>query len=145
MSDLPAHLVAVGAWFEQGYRPVLDFAGWRVAMLRYAPMVSPSNLTQVERHRQTHEVFILTAGCADLIICDGEGAPQAPIVVAMQHNVAYNILPAVWHHVVLSPDAHIILVERSDTGRVNSDYHPLEPAMVSLLQAQFQPELRAPG
>ncbi len=138
-STVPAHLVEVSAFFGEGYRPVLDFSGWRVAMLRHGPGLTAASLSRVERHRETNEVFILTAGCADLIIGDGDAIPTAPVVVSMQPNVAYNIRQAVWHHVVMSPDAHIILVERSDTSRANSDYHPLTPADVARLQAQLQP------
>ena len=71
----------------------------------------------MERHSNTNEVFILTAGQADLIILDGDDAPLAPgHVIPMQQSVAYNVGQSVWHHVLMSPDAHIVLFERSETG-----------------------------
>jgi ureidoglycolate hydrolase len=138
MISLPEHLVVVGESFEQRYKPVLDFHGWRVAMLRYFDHTDPKRFHRVERHRETNEVFILTAGQADLIIMDGDTTPTEPLLVfPMQLNVAYNIQQAVWHHVVMSPDAHIILFERTDTTLENSDYAELDASLIERIKASF--------
>jgi ureidoglycolate hydrolase len=131
----PPGLVEVGASFAQAYAPVLDFAGWRVAMLRYFAVVSPAALHRVERHRNTYEVFVLTAGSADLIVADGDERPGTPHVIPMTQSVAYNVLPSVWHHVVMSEDAHIVLFERSDTGPDNTDYADLPPDVLAQVRA----------
>jgi len=117
--------------------PELDFHGWRVAMLRHFDQLAPENFQQVERHLETNEVFILTAGQADLIVCDGDAKPTAPYVFPMVLNVAYNIQQAVWHNVVMSVDAHIILFERTDTTVENSDYARLDEDMCRDIRNQF--------
>ena len=137
MADLPARLVEVGAFFGQGYQPVLDFHGWRVARLRSAQIANAEAFHRVERHRETNEVFILTAGEADLIVCDGDARPGEAFVTAMELNVAYNIGRSVWHNVVMSPDAHIVLFERTDTTVDNSDYADLPPEQVGTITARF--------
>src|SRR3954466_15791858 len=104
MIDIPTRLVEIGESFAQRYQPVLDFEGWRVAMLRRPDGMTPEAFHRVERHRETNEVFILTAGEADLIVCDGDATPGQAHVFAMRLNVAYNIRQAVWHEVVMSPD-----------------------------------------
>jgi ureidoglycolate hydrolase len=121
--EIPAHLVEKGESFLPKYEPVLDFEGWRVAMLRYFDPTEPTNFQKVERHNQTNEVFILTDGEADLIICENGPIPGEAYVVPMKKNVAYNIGQSVWHHVVMSKDAHIILFEKSSVSRDNSDYY----------------------
>lgn len=123
--DIPEALVEVGQYFDKGYKPVLDFEGWRVAMLRFADGLDAKHLHQVERHRNTNEVFILTAGEADLILCDAGDTPQNAYVLPMKCNVAYNIPAYGWHHVSMSQDAHIILFERTETSRETSDYASL--------------------
>jgi hypothetical protein len=133
----PVQLVEVGEYFGAGYAPVLDFHGWRVAMLRYGDHTSPERFHRIERHRETNEVFILTAGAADLIIFDGDEQPTEPQVIPMRLNVAYNVEQAVWHHAVLSDDAHIVLFERSDTSQANSDYVELSKDQVAELRSQF--------
>ncbi len=135
---VPTKLVEVGEWFDEGYKPVLDFHGWRVAVLRYCDGVMPVNLHQVERHRETNEVFILTAGKADLIIFDGDAKPTRAYVFPMVQNVAYNIQQAVWHHVLMTPDAHIILFERTNTARENSDYAELSADVIKEIKSQSQ-------
>jgi len=137
MSNVPEHLLEIGASFEQTYTPVLDFHGWRVAMLRHFDKLAPENFQEVERHRETNEVFILTAGQADLIICDDEAGPTDPYVFPMELNVAYNIQQAVWHNVVMSPDAHIILFERTNTAVENSDYAQLDRDTIAGIKALF--------
>ena len=137
MSTVPENLVEIGASFEQTYKPVLDFHGWKVAMLRHFTVVAPEHFYRVERHWNTNEVFILTAGKADLIILEGVEAPTRPYVLPMQLNVAYNIQQSVWHHVVMSPDAHIILIERSATSVETTDYAELPPDVAAQIKAQF--------
>jgi ureidoglycolate hydrolase len=138
MSGIPARLMEVGKSFEQTYKPVHDFHGWRVAMLRHFDIVAPETFYRVERHRETNEVFILTVGQADLILFDGDQRPTDYYVFPMELNVAYNIQQAVWHHVVMSPDAHIILVERTNTGLENTDYAELPREVVSAIKQQFE-------
>ena len=138
MPAIPERLLEIGESFAQTYQPVLDFHGWRVAMLRYFDMVAPETLYRVERHRETNEVFILTAGAADLILCDGDSQPVEPCYVfPMRLNVAYNIQQSVWHHVVMSPDAHIIIFERTDTTVENSDYAELPAVLVASMRSRF--------
>jgi ureidoglycolate hydrolase len=137
MSQVPVHLVEVGRSFEQIYRPVHDFHGWRVAMLRHFDVLAPETFTRVERHRETNEVFILTDGKADLIIMDGDKHPTDYYVFPMERHVAYNVQQAVWHHVVMSRDAHIVLFERTNTSMENSDYAELPPEQVAQIKKLF--------
>ena len=133
MKQIPEHLVNIGKSFEQTYKPVLDFEGWKVAMLRHFNEVDPRRFYRVERHWNTNEVFILTAGRADLILCDGDSQPTEIYVFPMELNVAYDIQKSVWHHVVMTKDAHIILFERSETGDETTDYFELTEEKTTIL------------
>lgn len=138
MDVAPVSLVEIGESFAQAYAPVLDFDGWRVAMLRHFSVVSAETFHRAERHRNTNEVFILTAGTADLIVFEGDERPGAPHVIPMTPSVAYNVGRSVWHHVVMSPEAHIVLFERSDTGLETTDYADLAPAVVEAVGARLR-------
>ncbi len=138
VEQVPSRLVEEASYFGDGYLPILDFHGWRVAVLREIDDVRPEAVSRVERHRETNEVFILTEGQADLIILDGGDQPaDKPYVFPMELNVAYNIQDGVWHHCVLSEDAHIILFERTDTTEANSDYAALTPVQIKQIMAQL--------
>ena len=54
MEEAGSSLVEVGASFAQAYAPVLDFDGWRVAMLRHFAVVSPGDISP-GRATQQHE------------------------------------------------------------------------------------------
>jgi hypothetical protein len=138
MNAVPAALLDVGEYFQQGYQPVLFFDGWKVAMLRYSEAVTADHLERVERHRNTDEIFILTSGRASLILGDGgEGQVGALYVQPMPLNVAYNVRRNVWHHVIMSEDAHIVIFEREETGLDTSDYLTLSPDAL----AELRPKL----
>jgi ureidoglycolate hydrolase len=123
---LSTDLVETGSCFEQMFKPVIVTGEWQVAVLRQCGKVYPHCIQEVERHNETDEVFILTMGKADLIIVDEKDGRQIPHVIPMGLNVAYNVKQSVWHHVVLTADAHIFLFEKANTTRENSDYMTLD-------------------
>ena len=133
-NPIPPHLVETGESFEQKFKPVLSFEGWCLAMLKYSKATDRNFFHQVERHNQTNEVFILTNGKAELIICENGDVPGHAYIINMKLNVAYNIPPSVWHHVILTADAHIIIFEKSDTSRENSNYYELDSETQQLIK-----------
>ncbi len=135
---IPSNLLEIGEYFDSGYAPVLDFEGWRVAMLRYSRETDPSNFYQVEKHNETNEVFILTEGEADLIVAEESLGLDKIHVFPMQKNVAYNFKIAVWHQVVMSQDAHIVLFEKTNTNRENSNYHTFSNQEIEELKGRFR-------
>ncbi len=127
-------LLETGSSFEQLFKPVLKTGEWQIAVLRQCAKVHPENIGQVERHNNTDEVFILTTGEANLIILDEKEGEKIPFVVLMDLNVAYNLKKSVWHHIVLSADAHVFIFEKADTSKENSDY--------KILDAEVQDKIR---
>ena len=115
-------LLETGSSFEQLFKPVLTTGEWQIAVLRQCEKVKPGNFQQVERHNNTDEVFILTTGEANLIILGEKEGEIIPFVVPMDLNVAYNVKKSVWHHIVLSADAHVFIFEKADTSKENSEY-----------------------
>jgi ureidoglycolate hydrolase len=132
--SIPNHLVEIGESFEQKFKPVLSFDGWRIAMLRHSHATDMNFFHQVERHNLTNEVFIMTCGKAQLIVCENGDSPGEIYIFPMKTNVAYNIPQSVWHHAILSEDAHIIIFEKADTARENSNYHELDDVQVEFVK-----------
>ena len=108
-----------------GYKPLIDYGSWRVAILRYIDELIPDRIERVERHNETDEVFVLLAGRAILFI--GEGDPDLTELTprVLEPGKLYNVKCCTWHNVVLSKDASILLVENRNTGIENSDYTAL--------------------
>jgi len=102
---------------REGYAAVHSFESWRVAYLTYAERFD--NITRLERHTKTDEIFVLLEGSAVLLI--GEDTKQ----MKMEKNKMYNVKKGVWHNVKVSKDALLMIVENDDTSADNSEYIPL--------------------
>ncbi len=103
---------------EEGYKPQVHFEGWRVAILKYSDKFDRSNLYRLERHHLTDEVFVLLEGEAVLI---GEEGQEC----RMEKGRIYNVEKDVWHNIILSRDARILIVENDNTGPDNTEYRLL--------------------
>jgi ureidoglycolate hydrolase len=106
----------------EGYRPLIDFGTWRVAYLRWLPGLEPENTNRLERHTQTDEVFVLLNGQATLILGGNSTGVQAVYTQKMAVGNLYNVKQDVWHAVLLSRDATILIVENRNTGDINTEY-----------------------
>jgi ureidoglycolate hydrolase len=120
--EIDENLLLITEFTGIGYKPMIDFGTWRVAVLRYIDELIPDRIEQLERHNQTDEVFVLLAGRAVLFIGDGDVEPTGLTSQVMEPGKLYNVIQKTWHTVVLSLDASILLVENRDTDTDNSDY-----------------------
>ncbi len=113
-------------WHEgEGYRPLVDYGSWRVAILRFEEGLLPEQQSSMERHMETDEVFVLTQG-EGAIILGGNGSKIGSLAMQrMETGRVYNIKCGTWHTVSLSPDASVVIVENRDTARENSEYAEL--------------------
>ncbi len=106
----------------EGYRPLIDFSTWRVAILRWVETSLAEKITYMERHMQSDEVFVLLAGRAALILAGRDVVVEGLQVQPMENGRLYNVRQAAWHTVLLSRDASILIVENQDTGKSNTEY-----------------------
>ena len=111
----------------KGYKPLIDFNGWRVAYLRFLDELTPTHIERMERHLQTDEVFILLEGETTLMMGEGDRQVTSVIPVPMERMKLYNVKQGAWHGVLMSKDATILLVENQNTGTANSEYFSLPP------------------
>jgi ureidoglycolate hydrolase len=118
-------LLEIRSYMGDGYQPVITFNTWRVAYLNYVDEIHPRQITFVERHPKTDEVFVLLRGTGILFLGEGETAPGKLQAVIMQTGIVYNVKPQTWHTATLSRDASVLIVENADTGEDNSEYYSL--------------------
>jgi hypothetical protein len=113
-------LLQIAEYAGAGYQPLVDFANWRVAILRYHAELLPHNIARAQRHDETDEVFVLLTGRCILFI--GEGRDRVLEIHAedMQPLKLYNVRRSAWHTHTLSHDATVLIVENRDTGSANS-------------------------
>ena len=98
----------------EGFSKVMSFEGWRVAVINYSERFEEKNLSMLERHLYTDEVFVLLEGSA-ILVSDRDR-------YQMKKNTIYTVKKGVWHAISLEPDSKVLIVENADTGKENSEY-----------------------
>jgi ureidoglycolate hydrolase len=124
-------LVEIRKYTGEGFKPLVFFRDWRVAVLNYVDGMQPENNKTMERHTETDEVFVLLKGQGMLLI--GGDGPQVEGVCPqeMETGVLYNVRRNVWHTILLSQDASVLIVEQGDTDERNSEYAALSAELHS--------------
>ena len=93
------------------FQVMTQFEGWKIGLLRHSRRFSAAE--QMERHLLTDEVFVLLEGEATLYV-EQEQIP-------MEKCALYNVKKGVWHHIVVSEDATVMVVENSSTIKENTE------------------------
>lgn len=104
---------------EEGFHPAVVFEGWKVAVFNSAPIWKAENLTYLQKHNLSDEVFILLKGQCTLILSE-EDEPKELYAVRMEPGKVYNIPKGKWHSHALGEETTVIVVENSDTVPENS-------------------------
>jgi ureidoglycolate hydrolase len=122
-------VLEIREYIEEGYKPLVDYADWRVAILNYIDELRPDQNTRMERHMETDEVFVLMRGRTVLFM--GGNSPQVEVITpqVMEPGKLYNVKKGAWHNILMTRDASILLVENRNTDDDNSEYFYLTPEM----------------
>ena len=123
-------LLEIHAYDGPGYRPLVDFQHWRVAVLNFSTELLPEHLTSMQRHNDTDEVFVLLQGRCILFTGEGRDAVTRIHAEDLQPHRVYNVRQGVWHTHTLSQDAKVLVVENQDTTWDNSPFTPLDEAQM---------------
>lgn len=124
---LSEDMLVVREYTGEGYLPMIDYGGWRIAILRYAEKQTPHNLRRMQRHNLTDQVFVLLSGRCILFIGEGEEKVNAIYAQEMQPLKLYNVKQSCWHTQTLNPDATVLVVESRETTAKNSPEIDLDP------------------
>jgi len=104
---------------DPGFHPAITFEGWKVAIFNDADIWKEENISYLQKHNQSDEVFILLTGECTLILSE-EKVPETMYAVKMLPGKVYNIPKGTWHSHILGKDTKVIVVENSDTALENS-------------------------
>lgn len=99
-----------------GYKPLVDFESWRVAICNYNEFSKRGQIPYIERHMQTDEVFVLLEGEVSLLI--GKKMTE----YKLELGKVYNVKQGTWHCLCMGEDGKVLIVENVDTGKKNSEY-----------------------
>lgn len=111
---------------EPGYKPLVDYGAWRVALLNGLDELLPENIPWLQKHRESDEVFALLAGRCILYAVEGEVPDGGPIrpeqlrAVDLEPGKLYDVKRGVYHSHALEPGSSVLIVENRDTCDENS-------------------------
>ena len=95
----------------EDFKVAMQFEGWKIGFLRYSERFSKFGV--LEKHLETDEAFILLEGEAVLY--------EEFVAHKMEKCKVYNIEKGKWHHITVSKDATVIVVENSNTSLNNTE------------------------
>jgi mannose-6-phosphate isomerase-like protein (cupin superfamily) len=131
--DQSPHRVDVLDWQGEGFKPLVKSGDWIVALMNWEQRFDVSGIGDVERHNETDEVFMLSAGPGALfVVTDGEVQ-----LYDMQPGRVYNVTPGTWHSVIGTRETTWIIVESQGTDATNTDHRQLTPSERVSLRTQF--------
>ena len=118
---------------EEGYRPLVDFQSWRVAVLKFCDDLRLERIKTMQKHQETDEVFVLLQGSCTLFLGGDDHQPGKITAVEMQPHMVYNIKKGVWHNHIMNESGEVLIVENRDTCDENSPIASLTPEQIRAL------------
>ncbi len=98
------------------FKVVKESGEWKIGILRHSERFSA--FKALERHLLTDEVFVLLKGRATLYIKDRN---DKTVTYKMKKQTVYNVPKEVWHHIKVSCNATVLVVENKNTSKDNTE------------------------
>lgn len=129
--------IDITSYEGEGYKPVIDYMSWRVAILRYCEELEVQNLKTMQKHNESDEVFVLLAGNCTLFSGGMGDSIHSVDAVAMEPMKLYNVKKGVWHTHTLDKEGTVLIVENKDTSDMNSPTLKLETDQIEELRELY--------
>jgi len=134
----PPHRIDIFTHSKEDFQPVVETAGWLVALMNWSPRFDLSAPRQIEAHSQTDEVFVLQHGKSVLFILTQQGLE----VIDMTPGVVYNVTRGTFHNVIGSREVQWLIVESSYDPAYPTEYRQLDARQCADLESRFPNWLR---
>ena len=105
---------------EKGYKPLVDFESWRVALINGNSVYENTGIDTLSAHMETDEIFVLLKGSCMLVVGGNAAEPHDIEKVWLEEGLLYNVTKGTWHNEILTPGAKVLIVENANTSKANS-------------------------
>ena len=129
------NLLNVTKYEGPGIGGIVEGREYTILLLNYLPRLSPDKITDMQRHLETDESFILLQGKAVLFAAEDAEKPGDLEHYVMEPGVIYTVPKNIWHTQAMTEDAKILLVENSGTVAENSPRHPITGEQMAQIKA----------
>lgn len=129
--------IDITSYEGEGYKPVIDYMSWRVAILRYCEELEVQNLKTMQKHNESDEVFVLLDGNCTLFTGGSGDSINNMDGIAMEPMKLYNVKRGVWHTHTLDKEGTVLIVENRDTSDLNSPTLKLDAEQIEKISEIF--------
>lgn len=129
--------IDVTEYSGEGYKPMIDYESWRVAILRYCEELEVQNLKTMQKHDESDEVFVLLNGNCTLFVGGNKDTIDEIDGIIMKPLRLYNVKRGTWHTHTLDKEATVLIVENQDTSDLNSPTEFMTEQQIELLNHLF--------
>lgn len=119
------HLIETYRYEGPGYNPFLIRTGWQAAQLNYTPEQDISNISKIDKHFLTDEVFVLLKGTAILIAATESDNGFEFECMKMRTGEVYNVPATTWHNIAMDKGSEVIIFEKDNTHLGDFEYNQL--------------------
>ena len=112
--------IEISSYEGEGYQAVIDYMEWRVAILNYIDELEIQNITSMQKHNETDEVFVLLKGNCTLFTGEMGDSIGEIDSIAMEPLKFYNVKRGVWHTHTLDKEGSVLIIENRNTDVDNS-------------------------
>lgn len=112
-------MVLEGKSDSAGFQLIRVNESFKYAFITKSSMYSYGQVSVMKCHNESDEVFTLISGMATLLI--GDTDRDEYIIKELQKGSAYCVTAGTWHHLAVSEDALVFVVENSDVSEANTD------------------------
>ncbi len=127
---------------EAGYKPVIDFESWRVAVLNDIDELNVDRLKTMQKHSLSDEVFVLLKGSITLFTAGCGEAIGTISATALESGKIYNVKKGTWHTHTLAPNSSCLIVENRNTCDDNSPTVALSENQVKELLLSYSKQIK---
>lgn len=113
-------MVEIKEYKEAGYSPIIDYEEWRVAILNEIDELYVCNISKMQKHLESDEVFVLLNGKCTLFIGDGDEEIGNISKIKLEPLKYYNVKRGTWHTHTLTENGTVLIVENKNTCDANS-------------------------
>lgn len=105
----------------EGYKKLFHYENWRVSILNYVEELEIDQISHVESHENTDEVFVLLEGSCTIFFAEVRlNEIRYFESLHLEKNKVYKIHAGIYHTHTLSKDAKLLIVEEENTCDENS-------------------------
>ncbi len=125
-----------------GYKKLFHHQNWRVSILNYTEELEISQISYVESHQHTDEVFVLIEGQCTIFFADVKDNQISSLeYLKLEKHKVYNISMNSFHTHTLSKDAKVLIIEEESTCDANSPKIHLDESTKILLKKSHMESL----